>query len=39
MGELYLQGDSIACGYWHNEEGSKETFETSIPGYDGTFLH
>ena len=38
VGELCLQGNSIACGYWHNEEGSKETFEASIAGYDGTFL-
>src|SRR5436305_542960 len=38
VGEIWLQGPSVAGGYWGQPEASRETFEARLAGEDGTFL-
>ncbi len=38
VGEIWVQGDSIARGYWNRENASSDTFGATLDGYDGTFL-
>ncbi len=38
IGELWLQGPSVASGYYGLPEPSKETFQATVSGQDGTFL-
>jgi acyl-CoA synthetase (AMP-forming)/AMP-acid ligase II len=38
VGELWLQGPSVAGGYYGLPEVSKETFGATLPGEPGTFL-
>lgn len=38
IGELWLQGPSVAMGYYGQPEASKETFGATLTGKDGTFL-
>ncbi|MEM6654466.1 MAG: AMP-binding protein [Planctomycetota bacterium] len=38
VGEIFLQGPSVAGGYWNRPEESVETFGRTVDGLDGTFL-
>lgn len=38
IGEIWLQGRSIAQGYWNNQEQTEESFGARLAGHDGTFL-
>lgn len=38
VGEVWVQGDSVALGYWNNKEATKEVFGAILPGYEGGFL-
>ena len=38
IGEIWIQGDCVAKGYWDNEEATNETFKAKLPGYEGEFL-
>jgi acyl-CoA synthetase (AMP-forming)/AMP-acid ligase II len=38
IGELWLQGPSVAMGYYNQPEASLETFGATLPGETGTFL-
>lgn len=38
IGEIWIQADNVAKGYWDNEEATKETFEATIHGHEGKFL-
>ena len=38
VGEIYLQGPSVAAGYWNHPGQTIETFDCSIPGLSGKFL-
>ncbi len=35
IGEIWIQSDSVAKGYWQNPQASKDTFQAMIAGYDG----
>ncbi len=38
IGEIWLQGGSVAQGYWHNSKATKETFHAYLSNGDGPFL-
>ncbi|MBF0441606.1 MAG: thioester reductase domain-containing protein [Oligoflexales bacterium] len=38
IGELWIQGPSVAKGYWQAEEATKETFCATNPSSEGLFL-
>lgn len=38
VGEIYLQGPSVAGGYWNRPEVSVETFGKRVVGLEGEFL-
>jgi amino acid adenylation domain-containing protein len=38
IGELWIQGESVAAGYWNNPEATLETFGARLDGRPGTFL-
>ncbi|WP_054738767.1 AMP-binding protein [Cellulosilyticum ruminicola] len=38
IGEIWIQGDSVALGYWKNEEATEQTFKATLPNHEGTFL-
>jgi acyl-CoA synthetase (AMP-forming)/AMP-acid ligase II len=35
IGEIWIKSDTVAKGYWHNPKATLETFNASIPNYDG----
>ncbi len=35
IGEIWIQSDSVAKGYWQTPKASKVTFQAMIAGYDG----
>jgi acyl-CoA synthetase (AMP-forming)/AMP-acid ligase II len=35
LGEIWIQSDSVAKGYWQNPEASRATFQAKIVDYDG----
>lgn len=37
-GELWIQGDCVAGGYWRNPEATEATFRARLPGEDGEWL-
>ncbi|MFF3936948.1 fatty acyl-AMP ligase [Streptomyces phaeofaciens] len=37
-GEIWVQGESVARGYWRNTLASRETFRATLPGREGRFL-
>ena len=38
VGEIYVQGDFVALGYWGNDSATEETFRATIDGMDGDWL-
>lgn len=38
VGEIYVQGDFVALGYWGNEAATEETFRATINGMRGDWL-
>ena len=38
VGEIWLCGDSVACGYWGHEEETERTFQARLDQGDGPFL-
>ena len=38
VGEIVLQGPSIAQGYWRREEATSESFGQQVEGHEGRFL-
>ena len=38
IGEIWVQGPSVASGYWQQEEASVQTFGAAAPGQRGRFL-
>lgn len=38
VGEIWVQGDSIAAGYWNNKELTEKTFYGQIANHEGYFL-
>lgn len=38
VGEIMLQGPSIAQGYWNCPKETAETFAAKVPGHEGEFL-
>ena len=38
VGEILLQGPSVAAGYWNRDEETADEFEATVPGYEGRFL-
>lgn len=38
VGEIYVQGDFVALGYWGNESATEETFKATINGMEGDWL-
>jgi acyl-CoA synthetase (AMP-forming)/AMP-acid ligase II/acyl carrier protein len=38
VGEIYVQGDFVALGYWGNESATFETFKATINGMEGVWL-
>ena len=38
VGEIWIQGRSVASGYWGKPEASAETFQAQLPGYSGRWL-
>jgi acyl-CoA synthetase (AMP-forming)/AMP-acid ligase II len=37
-GEIFVQGDDLASGYWNRPELTRETFHNILPGLDGEWL-
>ena len=38
IGEIWVHGDSVAAGYWGDEERTEETFGARIPGSEKRYL-
>lgn len=38
VGEILVQGDSVAAGYWQKPEATQETFHAKVDGMPGVFL-
>lgn len=38
IGELWVQGPSVAVGYWNDARSTQEAFAARLPGADGTWL-
>lgn len=38
IGEIWVQGASVAEGYWNNESVTKDTFKARLTMYEGDFL-
>lgn len=38
VGEIWLQGPSVAHGYWKNRQLTEETFQAKLPSEQGVFL-
>ena len=38
VGEILIQGPSVAGGYWNRAEETDEEFAATVPGYEGRFL-
>jgi acyl carrier protein len=38
VGEIAIQGPSVAGGYWNRAEETSEVFGSTIPGHEGRFL-
>ncbi len=38
IGEIWLQGDSAARGYWQKPDESRTTFRNTLEGHEGYFL-
>ena len=38
VGEILIQGPSVAGGYWNRAEETDEEFGASVAGYEGRFL-
>nr|WP_298163868.1 type I polyketide synthase [uncultured Pseudomonas sp.] len=38
VGEIWLQGSSVAQGYWNKPQETRETFAARIQGQDGEYL-
>ncbi|MEU5248054.1 fatty acyl-AMP ligase [Streptomyces asoensis] len=37
-GEIWVQGASVAKGYWRNALATRESFRATLPGHEGRFL-
>ncbi len=38
VGEILVQNDSVAAGYWQKPEATRETFKGTVDGYSGNFM-
>lgn len=38
VGEIWVQGASVAKGYWRNTLATRESFRATLPGHEGRFL-
>ena len=38
VGEIWVQGQQVAQGYWHNTEATQETFQAQLKPHKGPFL-
>lgn len=38
IGEIWVQGDSVAVGYWQNQQASDETFRATLANHSGYYL-
>ncbi|MFF3849234.1 fatty acyl-AMP ligase [Streptomyces sp. NPDC002328] len=38
VGEIWVQGASVAKGYWRNALATREHFRATLPGHEGRFL-
>jgi acyl-CoA synthetase (AMP-forming)/AMP-acid ligase II/acyl carrier protein len=38
VGEILIQGPSVAGGYWNRADENENEFRASVPGYEGRFL-
>lgn len=38
IGEIWISGPSVACGYWNRPDDTEATFRATLVGQDATFL-
>lgn len=38
IGEIWVAGPHVACGYWNLPEQTRDTFQAKLPGYSLSFL-